>query len=299
MSRNKTAIDSLLADSREYWVPSSVRVLQEPPDPLTFLRDYVSQSEPLIIRSAASSWRAVSKWTLDYLTKTHGDLPLSVSLTPDGHADAITSNRFAQPLIETWDLSRLLHALTNHIDGTVPYYAAQNSCLTDEAAALCDDVDFNTIQFARDALGVPETAVNLWIGDERSVSTMHADPFHNLYVVVRGRKTFTLRPPSDAAFLPKPRCRDARWTRKPNGEWILSDAPGATSTRWIPHGREYPGRPLIVHLNVGDLFYMPPLWCTFGKLRVYATRMQDTNALARCSPRSDADWCDHCCELVV
>ena len=46
-------------------------------------------------------------------------------------------------------------------------------------------------------------AVNLWIGDERSVSSCHKDYFENFYCVLSGEKTFTLFPPCDVAFLPK------------------------------------------------------------------------------------------------
>eukprot|EP00171_Calliarthron_tuberculosum_P014138 IDg14138t1 len=262
MLSKKTAVESMLADSRDYWVPSRIHSLSKTPDALTFLREYVSQSLPVVVRGAASSWRAVTHWTPEYLCAAHGDLPLSVSLTPDGRADSVTNGRFAQPLIETWMLKRLLCALDGAPGDTVPYYSAQNSCLTDEADVLSKDVDFTTVNFARDAFDSEETAVNLWIGDTRSVSTMHADPFHNLYVVVRGRKTFKLRPPSDASFLPKPNCRDAHWVRADDGQWELRDAPGGSTTRWIPDGCKYPGEQLVVHLEPGDLFYMPPLWCT-------------------------------------
>ena len=43
--------------------------------------------------------------------------------------------------------------------------------------------------------------MNLWIGDERSVSSIHKDHFENMYAVVSGQKTFTLLPPTDVAFL--------------------------------------------------------------------------------------------------
>jgi jumonji domain-containing protein 7 len=44
-------------------------------------------------------------------------------------------------------------------------------------------------------------AVNLWIGDERSTSSIHKDHYDNLYAVVRGKKIFTLLPPWDAPWL--------------------------------------------------------------------------------------------------
>ena len=43
--------------------------------------------------------------------------------------------------------------------------------------------------------------MNLWIGDERSVSSLHKDHFENMYAVITGEKTFTLLPPTDILYL--------------------------------------------------------------------------------------------------
>jgi jumonji domain-containing protein 7 len=58
-----------------------------------------------------------------------------------------------------------------------------------------------TLQLAVDAFGFerPE-AINLWIGDERSVSSLHKDHFENMYAVIGGEKGFVLFPPTDIAF---------------------------------------------------------------------------------------------------
>jgi jumonji domain-containing protein 7 len=53
-------------------------------------------------------------------------------------------------------------------------------------------------------------AINLWIGDERAVSSLHKDHFENMYAVISGEKSFTLFPPTDLAFFPEevfPTCR--------------------------------------------------------------------------------------------
>lgn len=49
-------------------------------------------------------------------------------------------------------------------------------------------------------------AVNLWIGDERSVSATHKDHFENMYAVISGEKTFTLLPPTDILYLKTREC---------------------------------------------------------------------------------------------
>jgi jumonji domain-containing protein 7 len=65
---------------------------------------------------------------------------------------------------------------------------------------------------------MPPDAVNLWIGDSRSVTSIHSgesdnsfarfvngpsapDPYENIYCVIRGKKIFTLFPPSEGWLL--------------------------------------------------------------------------------------------------
>lgn len=58
-----------------------------------------------------------------------------------------------------------------------------------------------TISFAEQAFGVAPDAVNLWIGNEQAVSSMHKDHYENCFYVCCGEKIFTLCPPADAPFL--------------------------------------------------------------------------------------------------
>jgi jumonji domain-containing protein 7 len=59
-----------------------------------------------------------------------------------------------------------------------------------------------SIAFAQEAFDTgPPDAINLWIGDERSVSSMHKDHYENLFHVLHGEKLFTLCPPADVPFL--------------------------------------------------------------------------------------------------
>lgn len=84
--------------------------------------------------------------------------------------------------------------------GPVYYLQSQNSNMTTTALSPLYDEIPETIPFATPVLGEPD-AVNLWIGDDRSVTTTHRDPYDNLYLVLRGRKTFTLWPPVEEVCL--------------------------------------------------------------------------------------------------
>ena len=60
-----------------------------------------------------------------------------------------------------------------------------------------------TLSIHFDSFLLPIKTVNLWIGDERSVSAIHKDHFENMYAVITGAKTFTLLPPTDILYLEK------------------------------------------------------------------------------------------------
>ena len=51
------------------------------------------------------------------------------------------------------------------------------------------------IPWARIALQEDPEAVNLWIGNSRSVTALHKDNYENIYVQIIGEKHFTLLPP--------------------------------------------------------------------------------------------------------
>eukprot|EP00903_Cladosiphon_okamuranus_P016618 g15329.t2 len=82
----------------------------------------------------------------------------------------------------------------------VPYLSHQNDSLRQEFPGLMEDVE-PFLALAGEAFGNEPDAVNLWIGDDRSVSAVHKDHYENMYCVVRGEKLFTLLPPSDVLFL--------------------------------------------------------------------------------------------------
>jgi jumonji domain-containing protein 7 len=56
----------------------------------------------------------------------------------------------------------------------------QNSSLTVEYPALVEDIQPG-LPWAEDVFGGPPEATNLWIGDERSVTSFHKDHYENLY----------------------------------------------------------------------------------------------------------------------
>lgn len=320
MASMSDALSSLYSESRSLWVPEKVQEYTCGGDALTFLRDHVGPSMPCVWRGAASDWPAVKQWAASdfrYLREKIGDKEVEVAVTPDGRADAVLevetsdgvgSKVFALPdqvhqpfqcLLDSLEDVPACHAALDDCDkeecgtlgsGSVPYYSAQDGSLTREVPELLDDVDVGTIEFARTAFGAQPSAVNLWVGDGRSVTTMHADPYENVYAVVAGRKMFELRPPCDAAFLPKPVLKTVRWSpaegtggiekemeglrpKKKFFGWRVIEDSGETA--WIDEeliAAEW-GSAVSVVLNPGDLLYLPGLWCTYCVVLLYWAKL--------------------------
>ena len=121
-------------------------------------------------------------------------------------------------------------------------------------------------------------AVNLWIGTSKSISTLHHDPYENLYAVLRGRKHFTLYPPTDLYWLNQKFYKKAHYERfnttqstvdqdgvnlKIDDHFII--VPDNHEVPWFDHEQDQSSHrayanPLKVSLEPGELLYLPSLW---------------------------------------
>lgn len=127
--------------------------------------------------------------------------------------------------------------------------------------------------FASDVLGDPD-AINLWIGDERSITSTHRDPYENLYLVLKGSKKFTLFPPVDELVLPtalvqtgKYMYEDETFTIQMNNEngdsripWVSLDIMQPREKLIEQHPDFAHSTPRIVTVNEGEILYLPNGW---------------------------------------
>lgn len=222
-------------------------------------------------------------------------------------ADAEAEQVFVQPATMDMSLSSLLGVLhpppssqekapdTNKQSKSTPVYylQSQNSNLTSTPLMpLLDDLPSN-LPFAAPALGEPE-AINIWIGDDRSVTSTHRDPYENLYLVLRGSKTFTLYAPVEELCLHAKMVRTGRLVRDEancgqEGEFRIeldeSTSPPVGENEdvesegqdnripWIPISPLLPrsfldsvfpyykhARPQIVTVEAGQMLYLPSGW---------------------------------------
>ncbi|RLN56243.1 hypothetical protein BBJ29_002584 [Phytophthora kernoviae] len=186
-------------------------------------------------------------------------------------------------------LAEFLKALKDRkeFDG-VPYLSHQFPALFDEVPPA--------MELAMQAFGNEPDAVNIWIGDERAVSTMHKDHYENMYCVVKGQKHFTLLAPSAVGCLYEREFPSARYRHAASpepgeheanvidlaatkhfhqkypqhAEWSILSSPDKGDTPWIPvdplniDTERYPMaaelQPLEVVVNAGEVLYLPSLW---------------------------------------
>ncbi|GAX20755.1 hypothetical protein FisN_7Hh066 [Fistulifera solaris] len=178
-------------------------------------------------------------------------------------------------------------------DESVFYYSRQNDCLRQELTEFWKSSttthDTNqlpqTFAWAEEAFGTgPPQAVNLWMGNECSVSSMHKDHYENLFYVASGEKVFTLCPPADAPFLYEQECESGQFLWDADRqEWMVQLEEDANDnysvgdpqrTRWIAaditmkHNDKYLEafpllkytHPVEVKVKEGELLYLPALW---------------------------------------
>jgi len=161
----------------------------------------------------------------------------------------------------------------------------QNDCLRTELRLLFESGLFpETIDFAEEAFGVVPDAVNLWIGNEQVVSSMHKDHYENLFYVLSGEKVFTLCPPADAPFLYQKEFDSGTFCQTKNAKWVVqqdyvkceANAREPAQVQWIEgdvepllndssgirkdHSLLSLTHPIRVHVKAGEMLYLPALW---------------------------------------
>lgn len=257
---------------------------------LLFHRSFVSRNQPVLIRGACQHWAAFQKWDTGYMCNKYGDKEVVVAVTPNGYADAVAFDTethqeyFVMPEERKMKFSDFWKAL-EHPDkySGVYYLQRQNSNLTEEFPELLEDIERH-IPWATEAFGTDPDAVNFWAGDSRAVTSMHKDPYENIYCVLSGHKDFTLHPPTDRPWIPYKKyptatyleCAPGQFVIKPNSSNNVKSSMQCdlkdeeNSIPWIcidpisPDLEKYPtyqnSSPFQVRVSAGDALYLPSLW---------------------------------------
>eukprot|EP01064_Diplonema_japonicum_P001966 TRINITY_DN11292_c0_g1_i1.p1 TRINITY_DN11292_c0_g1~~TRINITY_DN11292_c0_g1_i1.p1 ORF type:complete len:329 (+),score=81.77 TRINITY_DN11292_c0_g1_i1:99-1085(+) len=242
-------------------------------DMLSFYREFVAGRKPCVMEGGLTEWRGLWEWDKKTLETRMGDSKVTVAVTPNGRADALTDvggrTLFMRPdeqLLSFKDFSSQLHEQNPH---RVLYAQKQNNSFNEEYAPLHEDITDNLHNMGRTIFGSEPEAVNFWMGSDATVSSMHRDHYENLYAVVRGSKTFTLVPPWESSFIPYTEHKEGMW--KEDGEGSFKVEPLDSSVKWVdvdpsdPNAAEkYPlwanAHPLTVTVEAGDVLYLPSTW---------------------------------------
>lgn len=282
-------LQSLSENTKSFWVGSPGRPIEilENPTPFEFMRA-VSKYTPVILRGVMDKWLILSDGDPLETLRRHSSAEIEVNFTRNGNADSVEFSAehgrdvFVYPAAVTLPFTSFLDMLENAEDGdAVPYLSEQNDNLRRNFPDFIEEVE-PSIALADAVFGAEKLeAVNLWLGDERSVTSLHKDYFENMYAVVMGEKTFHLFPPSDIVFMHETsyptfkyelinELTETRHIRKddlilhevkesPSISWIgLDPADAANHTEKFPQSKY--GSCLECKLRVGEVLYIPAMW---------------------------------------
>lgn len=284
----------LSQNTGDFWVSSNIKIL-ESPSSIEFLREAVASYQPVIIRGLMKDWPALQLWNINYFENVLRSKHVMVNITPDGLGDCVKkidgSDFFVYPFECCMDFSLFFKMMTEREkDDAVAYLSEQNDNLRTKFTELLKDIP-SCIKLGEDAFGLNSLeAINLWIGDERSVSSVHKDHYENLYAVINGEKTFVLLPPTDIIYMNESQYETKIYQRDDSSNllrikqsdlylskkdcptnslnWIKFDPDilfQSTTTRKSTTIRNEPSQFHLTHpikctVKQGEMLYIPSLW---------------------------------------
>ncbi|CAF89636.1 unnamed protein product, partial [Tetraodon nigroviridis] len=266
----KKRVTEFSVEAHDLYLNRSVPHLEGAPDPLEFYRSWVAPNRPCIIRNALSHWAALSSWSPAYLRQKVGSKVISVAVTPNGYADAVSGQHFVMPEERQMSLASVLDVMEGKEPSERAVFYVQKQCsnLLEELPELVGDVDPH-ISWMSAALGRLPDAVNFWLGEAGAVTSMHKDHYENLYCVVSGEKHFVLLPPTDRPFVPYGLYQPAVYRQRDDGHFEVVEQRGP-KVPWIPLDplnpdlEKYPqyrrAQPLRCSVKAGEMLYLPSLW---------------------------------------
>ncbi len=200
-----------------------------------FQRSWVNRALPVVIEGVASSWPASSRWTLPALRERFSDV--KVQLLRAGRPRGL--RRAGGTTYDASTFGRYIDALT--AGAADPGYLV--TMWEELPESLRADVRWPEV-----CGRARWSQSTLWFGPRDIVSPMHFDVPDNLYVVVRGRKRFTLVPRATRGMSALTPCSPGR----PSMRASIPSAPRPSrATRRAPW---------IAELGCGDALYIPRFW---------------------------------------
>lgn len=246
---------------------------------LEFLREFVARNRPCLIKDLkeVQDWPIFSNLSSlesfeDYLIKEIDEIP--INFTPNGLADAVTKVEGSENeiLMKAYEKSVspevLFENLRDKPINNVAYLSEQNNNLKERFDdMLYKGLVSEDLNLGKACFGATPDAVNLWIGDERSVSSLHRDFYENLYCVTHGNKRVHMFPPIAQSFVKEKEFRQGRYEKKNEDdvfEVILESeeekVTWATVDPVRDQNKDLERLGLVVDVGPGDVLYIPAMW---------------------------------------
>eukprot|EP00811_Abedinium_folium_P023459 NODE_3302_length_2056_cov_23.601348.p1 GENE.NODE_3302_length_2056_cov_23.601348~~NODE_3302_length_2056_cov_23.601348.p1 ORF type:complete len:555 (-),score=116.32 NODE_3302_length_2056_cov_23.601348:292-1956(-) len=225
------------------------------------LLEYVMQNKPVIITGAVDDDQfppSTNFRDLDYLRLRCGQRVVKVKSSAL-HDEAGRAVFVSDPAPET-SFENYLDMLqkAEETGVTAPYYFAK-ALLKDWLPELVEDIEMaprSPYKKYAGCFGDLKQGVHMYYGCGKNATAIHFDPSENLLIVIEGRKTFTIFPPTDNECLyPSNRPSFANCGVAPFMD--PKDMTPETALRWPLY--KY-ARPITVELQAGDVFYLPIFW---------------------------------------
>lgn len=167
--------------------------------------------------------------------------------------------------------------LEDRFDEAVGYIQKQNDNLKGEFNELMEkDIDMGLCSyFSKKVFNKQADACNFWMGTNESVSSLHKDPYENIYAVLQGEKHFTLIPPICYPSLYEGDYQRVAWEYDiKEKQFFVKDLKEKTLMKWLSVNPDLEGdkyrfkaitkeelfKEFHVVVGKGEVLYLPAGW---------------------------------------
>lgn len=156
-------------------------------EPRRFFEDFYAVNRPVLLKGLVDHWRALEKWSLDYLADTVGDAVVELQ----GERDAAEDYELAKDRHKRAAPLRDVIGAIRQVESSNDFYVTAYNDTGNKAALAKLYADLGPISILRDT-GRPEGF--FWLGPKGTLTPFHHDLTNNLLVQMLGRKRVLMVP---------------------------------------------------------------------------------------------------------